>query len=81
LRQLLRQIYDLERLTGRAGSGSANARDLVALADSLLRLPELARLEAARSPFLRAVQKVPPVLNRHQLRTHLVDLPHIHRGA
>lgn len=34
LRQLLRQIYDLERLTGRAGSGSANARDLVALADS-----------------------------------------------
>ena len=78
LRHLLRQIYDLERLTGRAGSGSANARDLVALADSILRLPELARLvEAARSPFLRALQKVPPALEQlgQQLRTHLVDSP------
>ena len=78
LRQLLRQIYDLERLTGRAGSGSANARDLVALADSLLRLPELALLvEAARSPYLRALQKVPPVLEQlgHQLLTHLVESP------
>ena len=78
LRHLLRQIYDLERLTGRAGSGSANARDLVALADSLLRLPELAHLvEAAQSPFLRALQKVPPVLEQlgQQLRTHLVDSP------
>ncbi len=78
LRQLLRQIYDLERLTGRAGSGTANARDLVALADSLLRLPELALLvEAARSPYLRALQKVPPVLEQlgHQLLTHLVESP------
>ena len=78
LRQLLRQIYDLERLTGRAGSGTANARDLVALADSLLRLPELARLvEAARSPYLRALQKVPPVLEQlgYQLRAHLVESP------
>ncbi len=53
LRALLKQIYDLERLTGRAGSGTANARDLVALADSLLKLPELAALAAqARSPYL-----------------------------
>ena len=81
LRALLRQIYDLERLTGRAGSGSANARDLVALADSLLRLPELARLvETARSPYLRALQKVPPVLEQlgHQLRNHLVESPPLH---
>jgi DNA mismatch repair protein MutS len=34
--QRLKQIYDLERLAGRAGSGTANARDLVALADSFL---------------------------------------------
>ncbi|BDI16953.1 hypothetical protein ANSO36C_27550 [Nostoc cf. commune SO-36] len=59
LRQLLRQIYDLERLTGRAGSGTANARDLVALADSLSRLPELSNLVVeTRSPFLKALQKV-----------------------
>ncbi len=78
LRALLRQIYDLERLTGRAGSGSANARDLVALADSLLRLPELAQLvETAHSPYLRALQKVPPILEQlgHQLRAHLVESP------
>lgn len=81
LRALLRQIYDLERLTGRAGSGSANARDLVALADSLLRLPELAQLvEIARSPYLRALQKVPLVLEQlgHQLRNHLVESPPLH---
>ncbi len=81
LRQLLRQIYDLERLTGRAGSGTANARDLVALADSLLRLPQIARLvEEVRSPYLRALQKVPPILEQlgQKLREHIVESPPIH---
>lgn len=81
LRQLLRQIYDLERLTGRAGSGAANARDLVALADSLLRLPALAILvEEALSPYLRALQKVPPVLEQlgQKLRDNIVESPPIH---
>ncbi|MBH8565230.1 DNA mismatch repair protein MutS [Nostoc sp. CENA67] len=81
LRQLLRQIYDLERLTGRAGSGRANARDLVALADSLSRLPELSRLVAdANSPFLKALQKVPPILEElaQKLHAHLVESPPIH---
>ncbi|MGI2907470.1 DNA mismatch repair protein MutS [Tolypothrix sp. VBCCA 56010] len=81
LRQLLRQIYDLERLTGRAGSGTANARDLVALADSLARLPELASLVAdTRSPFLKALQKVPPVLEElaEKLHANLVESPPIH---
>ncbi|MBW4576133.1 MAG: DNA mismatch repair protein MutS [Aphanothece sp. CMT-3BRIN-NPC111] len=78
LQQLLRQIYDLERLTGRAGSGRANARDLAALADSLLRLPELAQLASTgHSPFLRSLQKVPPVLEQlgQQLRAYIVDSP------
>ncbi|MBD1943139.1 DNA mismatch repair protein MutS, partial [Coleofasciculus sp. FACHB-712] len=81
LRQLLRQIYDLERLTGRAGSGTANAKDLVALADSLAKLPELAELVAdAHSPFMRALQKVPPELEQlaKRLSAHLVDAPPIH---
>ncbi|MBW4559030.1 MAG: DNA mismatch repair protein MutS [Trichormus sp. ATA11-4-KO1] len=81
LRQLLRQIYDLERLTGRAGSGTANAKDLVALADSLSRLPELSLLVAdARSPFLKALQKVPTVLSElaQKLHAHLVESPPIH---
>jgi DNA mismatch repair protein MutS len=80
LRQLLRQIYDLERLTGRAGSGTANARDLVALADSLSRLPELSNLVVeTRSPFLKALQKVPTVLEElaQKLHAHLVESPPI----
>ncbi|MBE9105259.1 DNA mismatch repair protein MutS [Nostoc cf. edaphicum LEGE 07299] len=80
LRHLLRQIYDLERLTGRAGSGTANARDLVALADSLSRLPELSNLVVeTRSPFLKALQKVPSVLEElaQKLHAHLVESPSI----
>ncbi|MDF5739382.1 MULTISPECIES: DNA mismatch repair protein MutS [unclassified Nostoc] len=80
LRQLLRQIYDLERLTGRAGSGMANAKDLVALADSLSRLPELSSLVTeAHSPFLKALQKVPSVLEElaQKLHAHLVESPPI----
>ncbi|AFZ58439.1 DNA mismatch repair protein MutS [Anabaena cylindrica FACHB-243] len=81
LRQLLRQIYDLERLTGRAGSGRANARDLVALADSLSRLPELSYLASeAQSPFLKALQKVPAVLEElaKKLQLHIVESPPIY---
>lgn len=81
LRQLLRQIYDLERLTGRVASNTANARDLVALADSLSRLPELSHLVTdAHSPFLKALQKVPPILSElaQKLHAHLVESPPIH---
>ena len=40
IRQLLRPMGDLERLAGRAGAGHAGARDLVAIADGLERLPQ-----------------------------------------
>ncbi|HIK55690.1 MAG TPA: DNA mismatch repair protein MutS [Synechococcales cyanobacterium M55_K2018_004] len=78
LQQMLKQIYDLERLTGRAGSGTANGRDLVALADSLEKLPDLARLLAqARSPYLTALQAPQPELEQlgQKLHAHLVDQP------
>lgn len=81
LRDLLRQIYDLERLAGRAGAGTANARDLVALAESCDRLPDLAaRLEPATSPHLRALHDPPPELERlgDRLRSHLVEAPPLH---
>ena len=42
LRRVLRPMGDLERLAGRAGAGHAGARDLVAIADGLERLPQLA---------------------------------------
>ncbi len=78
LQKLLRQIYDLERLAGRAGSGTANGRDLVALAESFERLPDLAILvHRAESPYLQALQQVPPELETlgRSLRAHLVDNP------
>jgi DNA mismatch repair protein MutS len=81
LQQLLKQIYDMERLTGRAGSGTANARDLVALADSLQKLPELAALvSTAQSPYLTPLQTVSPELEQlgQRLKAHLVDNPPIH---
>ncbi len=42
IRRLLRSMGDLERLAGRAGAGQAGARDLVAIADGLERLPQIA---------------------------------------
>ncbi|MCI2430066.1 DNA mismatch repair protein MutS [Candidatus Acetothermia bacterium] len=41
LRQLLKRLCDLERLAGRLGAGRSNPRDLLALRQSLERLPEL----------------------------------------
>ncbi len=78
LQRLLRQIYDLERLAGRAGSGTASPRDLVGLAESLGKLPELGRLvESSRSPYLKAIQTVPPVLEQlgRHLQARLVERP------
>ncbi|MGB3767533.1 MAG: DNA mismatch repair protein MutS, partial [Phormidesmis sp.] len=75
---LLKQIYDLERLAGRAGSGTANGRDLVAMADSFARLPDLAALMAhAGSPYLVTLQNVPEELVDlgAVLRSHLVETP------
>ena len=80
LRGLLKQIYDLERLSGRSGSGTANARDLWALADSLSKLPQLANLVMdARSPFLKALQKVPPSMEElaDKIKAHIVESPPI----
>ncbi len=78
IQKRLRQIYDLERLAGRAGSGTASPRDLVALADSMEQLPELAFLvKQARSPYLQALQTVPPIMQQlaEKLRNYLVDKP------
>lgn len=76
LRQLLREIYDIERLAGRVGSGSANARELLNLANSLVKLTELVELASRGvSPYLRALQRIPPELEQlgHHVIAHLVD--------
>lgn len=81
IRQLLRQIYDLERLAGRAGSGTASARDLVSLAESLEKLPLLSQIALeGNSPYLKAVQKVSPALEKiaDKIKTYLVESPPQH---
>ncbi|WP_199247411.1 DNA mismatch repair protein MutS [[Phormidium] sp. ETS-05] len=78
LQQQLRQTYDIERLTGRAGANTASARDLVNLADSLARLGDIARIASeGRSPYMRALQKVPPELETiaKNIRETLVESP------
>ncbi len=78
LRRLLRPMGDLERLAGRAGAGSASARDLVSLADGLERLPRLAALVVpCRSGPLAALKGPWPELAAlaEEVRHHLVDTP------
>ena len=57
LRAMLGEVYDLERLAGRVAYGSANAKDLVALKNSLVALPSLrVLLEDATSGRLTALR-------------------------
>ena len=78
LRQLLKKIYDLERLTGRVAAGTANARDLLSLADSLVKLRDLADLASyGTSPYLKALQQVPPAIEElgKYIVSHLIESP------
>ncbi|MDI9405574.1 MAG: DNA mismatch repair protein MutS [Chitinophagaceae bacterium] len=78
VRRLLRPMGDLERLAGRAGAGTASARDLVALADGLERLPLLAaQLAQAGSAPLQALARPWPELMElaAALRHSLLDTP------
>ncbi len=78
VRRLLRPMGDLERLAGRAGAGTASARDLVALADGLERLPLLAaQLTHATSVPLQALAHPWPELAElaAELRHTLLETP------
>lgn len=59
MRQMLRPLADLERLAARASTGTANARDLVALRQSLQRLPAL---YAEADALLRELPQPPTLL-------------------
>jgi DNA mismatch repair protein MutS len=83
LRRLLRPMGDLERLAGRAGAGSASARDLVALADGLERLPRLAALlRDAESTPMGALNRPWPelVALAARVRHVLVETPPLALG-
>ncbi|MEM9276101.1 MAG: DNA mismatch repair protein MutS [Cyanobacteria bacterium P01_F01_bin.143] len=78
LRTTLKKIYDIERLSGRVSSGSANARDLHSLGESLVRLSDVATIASyGTSPYLKAVQTIPPQLEElgHYVIDNLVESP------
>ncbi len=67
LRDALKQVYDIERITSRIALGTARPRDLARLRDTLAVLPPLrALLPAALSPRLAT------------LRERIVELPEMH---
>jgi DNA mismatch repair protein MutS len=60
LQKLLKQIYDLERATAKAAAGRINGRELLSLAESLGRMPELAELtKNCQTVFLKQLQQYP----------------------
>jgi DNA mismatch repair protein MutS len=80
LRRHLHDIYDLERLCGRVRTQTANARDLLAIAQSIQHLHDLTHVLApARSPYLTSLQTLPaPILALGQeIQSTLTDDPPI----
>jgi DNA mismatch repair protein MutS len=78
--QLLRQIYDIERITGKIASDRANAKELLSLADSLTKLPHLSNLaQIGSSPFVKILRNIPMELGEiaAQIKAFLVDEPPI----
>ena len=54
----LKYIYDFQRLTARAATGRADARDLVALRKTLAQLPDIkAELSSFDTPMLRSINE------------------------
>lgn len=52
LTSALKQIYDLERLTAKAAYGTANGRDMVALLNSMVKLPLIHNIIAGSQSYL-----------------------------
>ena len=81
LRSCLSQIYDIERLCSRIGAGTANGRDLIAVAMSLERMRDVADVVAnSHSQYLTVLQSVPSELLQlgSQLQKTLVEEPPIY---
>jgi DNA mismatch repair protein MutS len=65
IRDLLPEIYDIERLSTKVASLTVTPRDLVALKLSLARLPELSnRVKSFKSFYLTRMQEFPPEIFR-----------------
>ena len=80
LAAVLGEVYDLERLLGRLVTGSGNARDLLALAESLGKIPAIQGLFANDpAPLLTTlVQDLDPLVDFVDLiKRAIVDQPAI----
>lgn len=63
LRQCLKEVYDVERLCSRVGTGTANARDILAIATSISRSQEISTLlRRATAPYLTVLQHLDPLV-------------------
>ena len=80
IRDTLKSIYDLERISGRVGAGTANPKELLNLGDSLLRLSYPSELaKQGDAPYFQALQHIPPELEElgKKVVDSLVELPPI----
>ncbi len=57
IRDLLEEVSDIERLTSRINSGSANARDLLSLKDSLRIIPELKEISNVDNETIMSISE------------------------
>lgn len=75
LKKNLQEVYDLERLTSRVAYGTANARDLVALRQSLAVAPNIKQLlRAVKSPGLASVREgIDPLADLSDLINAAID--------
>lgn len=76
LREELRQVYDIQRIVGKIGSNRANPRDVLALRDSLDRVPDIKSLLPDEGIFERMKERLDHFESlREELHEGLVDDP------
>ncbi len=78
--EVLKKVYDIERLAGKIAYGNVNARELISLKNSLSHLPELKQiLKVANSKMLKELyQKLDELNDIHSLiERAIVDEPPI----
>lgn len=76
----LKKVYDIERLAGKISYGSANARDLISLKNSVKQLPDVKKtLEKANAPLLKQLYEELDVLEDiyEIIDTSIIDDPPI----
>ncbi|MDC3416321.1 DNA mismatch repair protein MutS [Aquibacillus salsiterrae] len=80
IREALKSIYDLERLSGRVAFGNVNARDLIQLKVSLSKIPEIKQIlqQFTSQRIQRLAEDINPLTDLYQLlETSLIDDPPI----